>query len=66
MDAVELVQRRDSEHDPSLIEVGPELKGHLSGITQRPWRLPLLVAAAGLILMGVVIFALVTAPHLHR
>jgi len=50
----------------SLIEVGPELKGHLSEISQRSWRVPLLLAAAGLLLMGFVIFAVLAAPHFLR
>ena len=50
----------------SLIEVGPELKGQLSGISQRSWRIPLLVAAAGLLLMGFAIFAVLAAPHFGK
>src|SRR5216684_5388150 len=36
----------------SLSEVGPDLKGQLSEISRRSWRLPLLVAAAGFFLMA--------------
>jgi hypothetical protein len=50
----------------SLIEVGPELKGQLRGISQRAWRTPLLLAAAGLLLMVFAIFAIVAAPHFRR
>jgi hypothetical protein len=50
----------------SLAEVGPELKGQLRGISQRSWRVPLLVAAAGLLLMVFAIFAIVAATHFRR
>jgi hypothetical protein len=50
----------------SLIEVGPELKGQLRAISQRAWRTPLLLAAAGLLLMVFAIFAMVAAPHFRR
>ncbi len=39
----------------SLSEVGPELKGQLSGISQRFWQLPLLVITAFLFLMVLVL-----------
>jgi hypothetical protein len=50
----------------SLVEVGPDLKGQLSAISQRPWLLPLLVIAGFLFLLVAAIFALVAAPHFHR
>jgi hypothetical protein len=50
----------------SLVEVGPDLKGQLSAISQRPWRLPLLFIAGFLFLLVAAIFALVAAPHFHR
>jgi hypothetical protein len=50
----------------SLIEVEPGLKGQLSGISQQPRRLPLLVIAACLFLLAGAIFALVAVPHFHR
>jgi peptidoglycan/LPS O-acetylase OafA/YrhL len=50
----------------SLIEVEPDLKGQLSGISQRPWRPALLVMAALLLLLAAALFALVAVPHSHR
>ena len=50
----------------SLVEVGPDLKGQLSGISQPRWRLPLLVMAGFLLLLAAAIFALVAVPHFHR
>jgi hypothetical protein len=50
----------------SLIEVGPDLKGQLRQISQRPWRLPLLFAAAGLLVMILALFAIMTGFHFHR
>jgi hypothetical protein len=50
----------------SLIEVGPDFKGHLSAISQRSWRAPLLAAAVALLLMGIAIFAFVAATHSPR
>ncbi len=50
----------------SLSEVGPDLKGLLSEISRRSWRLPLLVAAAGFFLMALALFAIITAPHSRR
>jgi hypothetical protein len=47
----------------SLVEVGPDLKGQLSAISQRPSRLPLLAVAGCLLLLAVAIFALVSASH---
>jgi hypothetical protein len=50
----------------SLSEVGPDLKGQLSEISRRSWRLPLLFAAAGLLLMVLALFAIMTASHFRR
>jgi len=50
----------------SLSEVGPDLKGQLSEISRRSWRLPLLVAAAGFFLMALALFAIITASHSRR
>ena len=50
----------------SLSEVGPDLKGQLTEISKRSWRLPLLFAAAGLLLMAFALFALLAAPHFRR
>ena len=50
----------------SLSEVGPELKGQLSGISQRSWRLPLLVITAFLFLMVLVLFAILASSHFRR
>ena len=50
----------------SLSEVGPDLKGQLSEISKRSWRLPLLFAAAGLLLMVFALFAILAVPHFCR
>jgi len=50
----------------SLTEVGPDLKGQLSEISQRSWRLPLLVAGAFFLLMAFALFAILAASHFRR
>ena len=50
----------------SLSEAGPEVMGQLSEISPRPRRLPLLVAAAGLLLIGLALFAFLTSYRFHR
>jgi hypothetical protein len=50
----------------SLIEVGPDLKGQLSEISKRSWRLPLLVATGFFLLMVLALCAIMTASHFRR
>jgi hypothetical protein len=45
----------------SLSEVGPDVMGQLSEISPRPRRLALLVAAAGLLLIGLALVAFLTS-----
>jgi hypothetical protein len=47
----------------SWSEVGPDVKGQLSEISRRSWRVPLLLAAAGFLLMVLALFAIMTASH---
>ncbi len=50
----------------SLSEVGPDLKGQLSEISRRSWRVPLLFAATGLLLMVLGLFAIMTVSHFRK
>jgi hypothetical protein len=50
----------------SLTEVGPEMKGQLSEISQRSWRPALLVAISFFLLMVLVLFAILAASHFRR
>jgi hypothetical protein len=50
----------------SLSEAGPEAMGQLREISPRPRRLVLLVVAAGLLLLGLALFAFLTSYHFRR
>ncbi|HXQ25262.1 MAG TPA: hypothetical protein VN822_02535 [Candidatus Acidoferrales bacterium] len=50
----------------SLSEAGPDVMGQLSKISQRPWRLPLFFVAAGLLLIGLALLAVLTSHHFPR
>jgi len=49
----------------SLSEVGHDLKGQLSEISQRSWRPALLVSIGFFLLMVLALFAILAAPHFH-
>src|SRR6266436_8829279 len=49
----------------SLSEVGHDLKGQLSEISQRSWRPALLVSIVFFLLMVLALFAILAAPHFH-
>ncbi len=61
-----LYKRAIPSFTSSLIEVGPDLKGQLSEISQRSWRPALLVATGFFLLMVLALFAILAAPHFHR
>jgi hypothetical protein len=50
----------------SLSEVGPELKGQLTEISERSWRQALLVAICSFFLMVFGLLAILAAPHFLR
>ena len=50
----------------SLIEVGPEVKGQLSAISQKSWLPALLVATGFLLLMILALFAILASSHFSR
>jgi hypothetical protein len=50
----------------SLSEVGPDIKGRLISISHPPRRLPLLVAAVGLLLIVLALFAFLGSYHFRR
>lgn len=50
----------------SLSEVGPDVTGQLSQISQRPRRLPLLFVVAGLLLICGALFAFLASYHFRR
>jgi hypothetical protein len=50
----------------SLSEAGPDVMGQLSGISQRPRRLPLLFVTALLLLIVLALFAFLASRHFPR